>query len=134
MKPKQALFRAAIFLAVITVAYNVVEGIFAVYFGLADETLALFGFGLDSFVEVISGIGIWHMVVRMRKYGDEHRDRFETRALKITGTAFYLLAVGLVVSSIYNLVTGARPEATVWGIVIAGLSILVTCWLILEKL
>lgn len=133
MKPKQSLFRVAIFLAIITVAYNVVEGIAAVYFGLEDETLALFGFGLDSFVEVVSGIGIWHMVIRMRKYGDEHRDQFETRALKITGTAFYLLTAGLIISAIYNLITSAFPKTTVWGIVISGLSILVMWWLIREK-
>ncbi len=124
----------AIFLAIFTVAYNVIEGVAAVYFGLQDETLALFGFGLDSIVEVISGIGIWHMVLRIRKIGDEHRDHFEKRALKITGSAFYLLAVGLIVSSIYNLISGAHPETTLWGIMIAGLSILVMWWLIREKI
>ena len=63
MKSKESLFQFAIILAVITVIYNVFEGIASVYFGLEDETLALFGFGLDSFVEVMSGIGIWHMVL-----------------------------------------------------------------------
>ena len=61
MKSKESLFQFAIILAVITVIYNLFEGVAAVYFGLEDETLALFGFGLDSFVEVMSGIGIWHM-------------------------------------------------------------------------
>ena len=133
VQSKQSLFQMAIFLAILTVVYNIIEGIAAVYFGLEDETLALFGFGLDSFVEVISGIGIWHMVLRMRKNGDEHRDAFEKRALKITGSAFYLLTIGLIISSIYNLISGAHPETTFWGIVIAGLSILVMWWLIREK-
>jgi len=48
----------AIVLAYITIFYNLAEGIVSVYFGLEDETLSLFGFGLDSFVEVISGVGI----------------------------------------------------------------------------
>jgi len=133
MKSKESLFQMAIFLAIFTVIYNVIEGIVSVYFGQEGETLALFGFGLDSFVEVISGIGIWHMVMRIRKIGDEHRDHFEKRALKITGSAFYLLFIGLVISSIYNLISGARPETTFWGIVISGISILVMWWLMRTK-
>ena len=72
MKSKADYLIFAIFLAVITVVYNVFEGLTAVYFGLEDETLALFGFGLDSFVEVISGMGIWHMVLRIQRNEDEH--------------------------------------------------------------
>ena len=105
----------------------------SVYFGMAHETLALFGFGLDSFVEVISGVGIWHMVLRIRQNGDEHRDKFEKTALKITGTVFYLLAVGLLVTSIYNLINGSKPENTLWGVIIASISILVMWWLIYNK-
>ena len=120
-------------MAVLTVVYNVFEGLAAVYFGLEDETLALFGFGLDSFVEVISGVGIWHMVLRIQRNEDEHHDHFEQTALKITGTAFYLLAVGLFFTSSYNLVTGSRPETTLWGVVIASISILVMWWLVNNK-
>ena len=53
------LYRQASLLAYVTIGYNMVEGLVSVWFGLDDETFALFGFGLDSFVEVISGIGIW---------------------------------------------------------------------------
>ena len=56
------LYRKASLLALITIFYNLAEGIISVWFGAADETISLFGFGLDSFVEVMSGIGIWHMV------------------------------------------------------------------------
>ena len=113
--------------------YNVFEGLVAVYFGLEDETLALFGFGLDSFVEVISGIGIWHMVLRIKRNEDEHRDNFEKTALKITGSVFYLLAVGLFITSIYNLITRSIPETTLWGVVIASISIFVMWGLIYYK-
>lgn len=133
MKTRESLLKFAVFLAVVTVLYNIFEGIAAVYFGLEDETLALFGFGLDSFVEVISGVGIWHMVLRIRKNSDEHKDHFEKRALKITGSAFYLLSIGLIISSVYNLILGAHPENTFWGIVIAALSILAMWRLIIEK-
>ena len=113
--------------------YNVFEGLVAVYFGLEDETLALFGFGIDSFVEVISGMGILHMILRIQKNEDENRDHFEKTALKVTGTAFYLLASGLFITSIFNIINASRPEATLWGVVIASVSILVMWWLIYNK-
>ena len=130
---KENLLKTAVFLAVLTIGYNVIEGIASVYFGLDDETLALFGFGLDSFVEVISGIGILHMVLRIQQKGDDQRDNFEKKALRVTGTSFYLLTIGLLFFGITNLFTGAQPENTFWGIVVAGLSIFVMWWLINEK-
>lgn len=63
------LYKTATLLALITIGYNIAEGAVSVWFGAADETLSLFGFGVDSFVEVISGIGIWHMVRRIRSNG-----------------------------------------------------------------
>ena len=80
------LYKWASVLALITIFYNILEGIVSVYFGLEDETIALFGFGLDSFVEVISGVGIWHMVRRLRQNGNENPDIFEIQALRITGS------------------------------------------------
>ncbi|MEK7852009.1 MAG: hypothetical protein AAB275_08995, partial [Deltaproteobacteria bacterium] len=61
------LYQWANTLALITIFYNIGEGLVSVYFGLEDETIALFGFGIDSFVEVISGIGIWHMIRRFKQ-------------------------------------------------------------------
>lgn len=133
MKSKKLLLKFAIFLAIVTVFYNLIEGFVSVYFGLNDDSLALFGFGLDSFVEVISGIGIWHMVLRIKQDGNKHRDHFEKRALQITASAFYLLAIGLVISSIYNLYSGAFPDTTFWGVVIAVISIIVMWRLIRAK-
>ena len=93
------LYQKANWLALITIYYNLLEGAVSVFFGFQDETLSLFGFGVDSFVEVISGIGVWHMIHRFRQSTDEKIDRFEQRALKITGTAFYLLTAGLTVTA-----------------------------------
>lgn len=118
-------------LALITIYYNIAEGLVSVFFGLEDESIALFGFGVDSFVEVISGIGIWHMVRRVRRNEAEAPDRFERTALKVTGSAFYLLTAGLAATGLVNLYQGHRPETTVWGIVISLVSIL-TMWLLIR--
>ena len=130
-KEKESLYRWAYALAVITIFYNVLEGLVSIYFGVEDKTLALFGFGLDSFVEVISGVGIWHMVKRIRKNHNANPDHFERQALKITGTAFYLLSVGLIVTALINIYQGHKPETTFWGIVISLISI-VTMWLLIH--
>ncbi|MCB0748195.1 MAG: hypothetical protein KDC90_12105, partial [Ignavibacteriae bacterium] len=96
------LIEKAQFLAIVTIFYNIAEGIISIFFGLQDETLALFGFGVDSFVEVISGIGILHMIIRMKLSKVEKRDGFERTALKITGYSFFILAGGLILGSAYN--------------------------------
>ncbi|MDQ7786567.1 MAG: cation transporter [Thermodesulfovibrionales bacterium] len=126
-KEKVLLYKWANVLALITIFYNIMEGLVSVYFGVEDETLALFGFGLDSFVEVISGIGIWHMINRIRRNAGTNSDSFERQALKITGTAFYILSVGLIVTALINLYQGHKPETTLWGIVISLVSIF-TMW------
>ncbi|HLO25789.1 MAG TPA: cation transporter [Geobacteraceae bacterium] len=125
------LYRRAIQLALITIGYNIVEGLVSVWFGLDDETFALFGFGLDSFVEVISGVGIWHMVRRQRAAGGAAPDRFERRALRITGGAFYLLAGSLAATALVNIFQHHRPTTTFWGIVVSLVSI-VSMWLLIR--
>src|SRR5215510_10566241 len=88
-------WKYALWLALFTIFYNLAEGLISVFFGLSDETLTLFGFGIDSFIEVLSGIGILAMVLRIRQHPDTPRSQFEKTALRVTGTSFYLLAVGL---------------------------------------
>ncbi len=125
------LYSFASALAIITIGYNIIEGIVSVFFGLEDGTMSLFGFGVDSFVEVVSGIGIWHMVRRIRNNQSENPDRFEQTALKITGAGFYVLTVGLSITAAIDLYQGHRPETTFWGIVVSIVSI-ATMWLLIH--
>lgn len=129
----QKLYARATALALFTIFYNVIEGVVSVWFGVADETLSLFGFGLDSFIEVISAVGIWHMVKRINGNGGESRDDFEQRALKITGWAFYALTLILVLTALNNIMTGQRPETTLSGVIISTISILFMWYLIRQK-
>lgn len=118
-----SLVNIALALSLITIFYNIAEGVVSVAFGFNDETLALFGFGLDSFVEVISGIGIFHLIIRMKNNPIEKRDNFERTALKVTGFSFYLLAAGLVIASILLIIKDVKPETTIVGIIISLISI-----------
>lgn len=130
---KDKLYRHARFLALFTIFYNLVEGGASVWMGAADETLALFGFGVDSFIEVISAIGVWHMLRRIKANAGETRDEFEQRALRITGAAFYTLSVGLVLTAGINIYHQHKPETTLWGIIISLLSISFMWFLIHQK-
>src|SRR5574338_527108 len=108
----------ALWLAVFTILYNLAEGLISIFFGISDETLTLFGFGVDSFIEVMSGIGILAMVLRIRQSPETPRSQFERTALRVTGTSFYLLAIGLGATAIYNLFTAHKPTTTIPGLII----------------
>lgn len=133
MTDSSKLYRVAFGLAMFTIFYNIAEGLISTYFGFADESLALFGFGLDSFIEVISGIGIAHMILRIQQNPNGKRDDFERTALRITGAAFYILVFVLVVSSAYNIWTHHKPLTTMFGVVISIISILVMWVLVIWK-
>ena len=123
----------ALWLAVFTIGYNLLEGLVSVTLGAEDEALSLFGFGVDSFIEVMSGIGILAMVLRIRQDTEAPRSTFEQTALRITGTSFYILAVGLGITAVYNLISGHKPASAVPGIIIAVISIAVMWALVWAK-
>lgn len=128
---KSNLYSTAAALALFTIVYNIIEGIVSVSFGIEDGSMSLFGFGVDSFVEVVSGIGIWHMVRRIRNSGTENLDHFEQTALRITGGGFYVLTIGLSITAAVNLYQGHKPDTAFWGIVVSMVSI-AAMWLLIH--
>ena len=133
MEQQIRLYKLAYRLSLFTIFYNIIEGIVSMSLGYQDETLTLFGFGVDSFIEVMSGIGIAVMITRIRQNPDSPKNDFEIKALKITGTAFYLLSIGLLTGTVINIINHHRPETTFWGIVISIVSIVVMIWLMMAK-
>ena len=131
MENTNKFYTRALWLAIITVVYNLLEGLVAIYFGVADETLALFGFGVDSFIEVLSGAGIIAMIFRIRNNPDTERSQFEVTALRVTGVSFYILTVGLGITVIVNLISEHKPETTLAGLIISLISI-ATMWLLIR--
>ena len=130
---EEKLYKKAYLLSLFTIVYNLAEGLISMLFGYEDQTLALFGFGVDSFIEVMSGIGIAIMILRIKQNPQSSKSEFEVKALKITGTAFYLLSAGLLVGIVSSLITHHKPESTFWGIVISLVSIVVMVWLMQAK-
>ena len=130
---EEKLLQRAFLLSLFTIVYNLAEGIVSMLFGYEDGTLALFGFGVDSFIEVISGIGIAIMILRIKANPRSPKSEFEIKSLEITGSAFYLLSAGLLVGIISSLITDHKPETTFWGIIISLVSIVTMVWLMQAK-
>lgn len=133
-KETSRLYKIAFGLAVFTIIYNIFEGLIATFIGFSDDSLTLFGFGVDSFIETISGFGILHMVTRIQRNPNSNRDDYERTALRITGFSFYALVIGLVATSVYNFATGQQPQTTFWGLIIAVISIAIMGILVYYKI
>jgi divalent metal cation (Fe/Co/Zn/Cd) transporter len=113
------LGRRAQALAGFSVAYNVVEAAIAITAGVVAGSVALVGFGLDSIVEVSSGLIIlW----QFRHAIPEQRER---QALRLMALAFFGLAAYVTFESVRALLTGHEPDRSLVGIVLAAVSLAV---------
>ena len=111
----------------LTIAWNVVEGVVAVASGFLSGSIALIGFGVDSFIETSSGgVLLWRL--RAEKRGQD-AERVERIALKLVGVSFLLLAAYVAIDSIKSLIEKEAPERSIVGIVVAVLSLIVMPWL-----
>lgn len=106
-----------------TVAYNTAEGLISIIAGLIAGSVSLLGFGLDSLIEVTSGVALlW----RLHQDADEsRREAVERISLRIVGGCFLALAVYVTYDSSLTLVRHETPERSILGIGIAAVSIVV---------
>ena len=117
---RDRLGRRAQLLAAASVAYNAIEALIAIAAGVVAGSVALVGFGLDSVVEVSSGLIIlWQFTHRL----PETRER---QALRLMAFAFFALATYVTVESLRGLVgtSEAAPSPVGIGLAIASLIIM----------
>jgi divalent metal cation (Fe/Co/Zn/Cd) transporter len=129
-----SLYRKAAAFAIFLCIYNILEGGVSIFLGISDESLTLFGFGIDSLVEVTSNIGVIYMIRRIRQNPTGDRTAFERTALKITGYGFYVLTLVLSVGIIFSFLEVHKPETTLWGIVISISSIIVMYFVLTSQI
>ncbi len=116
---REQLGRRAQLLAATSVSYNVLECVIAVAAGAAASSIALVGFGLDSLVEVGSGLVIlW----QFRHPLPETRER---QALRLIGLSFFALAAYVAVEAVRNLVGAERAHTSGVGVALAIASLLI---------
>ena len=124
----------ALLLSYVTVGYNVLEGVISLLAGYLAGSIALVGFGLDSFVESLSG-GI--MIWRFRRHADltpEEEERREKLAIKLVGWTFFGLAAYVLYESLKKLIYQEAPDPSLLGIVIALVSLVLMPLLFFLKL
>lgn len=117
------LHKRALSLSYFTVGFTILGGIISVIMGLLSGSIALVGFGLDSFIESLSaGVMIW----RFRKHGkisEEEEERVEKKAVKFVAFTFFILAAYILYESVENLYFQKIPNPSLIGIVIAVISL-----------
>ncbi len=113
-----------------TIAWNVGEAVLTIGLGIAAASLALVGFGTDSVVEIgASLVVVWHL--GSSSAADDRRRT--SRALRLVGTAFAVLALVLAVVAGRDLVTGRRPGESPWGIAYLAVTAVVMLGLAVSK-
>jgi divalent metal cation (Fe/Co/Zn/Cd) transporter len=124
----------ALQLSYVTVGYNIVEGVLSLLAGGLAGSIALVGFGMDSFVESLSG-GI--MIWRFRRHADltpEEEERREKLAIKLVGWTFFGLAAYVLYESLEKLIFQEAPAPSLLGIFIALVSLILMPLLFFLKL
>ncbi|NIP31613.1 MAG: cation diffusion facilitator family transporter [Candidatus Dadabacteria bacterium] len=122
---KESSFRYALNLSYFTVAYNFIEGFLSILAGLLSGSIALVGFGLDSFIESLSGsVMIWRFY-ESRHFSDEEHERREKIAIKLVSYSFFVFGAYVLYESVKKLYFVEAPEPSIFGIIIALVSIIV---------
>jgi cation diffusion facilitator family transporter len=125
----------ALALAFFTVAYNLVEGGVAMLGAALSGSNALLGFGLDSFVESLSGMVMVWRFWRFDPTADDEEEfeNIERRAARLVGYSFFILGGYVVLDAGYALYQQEAPETSLIGIGLALASLIVMPVLFLLK-
>jgi len=103
------LLRRGLYLEYATLGWNVVGVVIVVAAAVAARSVALAGFGLDSFIEIFASvIMVWQLTGV-----DQHRER---RALRLIGGAFFALAAYILGQEAFTFISGIRPTTSIGGI------------------
>lgn len=131
---RQAALQRGLRLEYLTVGWNVVEGSVAVLAALAAGSVALLGFGIDSFVEMTSGlILIWRLRAERRATCAHDLERLDQVAHKLVACSLFLLAGYVAFEAAKSLITHEHPQPTLIGVVITVLSLGMMAWLARAK-
>jgi divalent metal cation (Fe/Co/Zn/Cd) transporter len=112
--------RRARLLSWISLAWMGAEGGIALVAGILAGSIALIGFGIDSFIE-----GVASLVIVWRFTGSRLlSERSERRAQKLVAVQFFLLAPYVTFEAIRHLVGGAHAETSWLGIALTTSSLI----------
>jgi divalent metal cation (Fe/Co/Zn/Cd) transporter len=120
--------RRGVRLEAVTVGWKVLEGIVAVAAGVLASSVALVGFGVDSFVETASGLVVgWRLrAEQIGRPDPERAEVLEHRAGRIAGALLLALAAFIAVDAIRRIAgLGEPPRESPVGIALTAISLAV---------
>ena len=118
--------RMGLMLVGATLAYNIGEGILAMWAGVHAHSIALVGFGLDSFIEcAAAGVLLWRLAIEARGASAAIIARSERRVHRFIGGTFFALAVYVLIQAGWTLWQQQTVEESVLGIVLAVVSLVI---------
>jgi len=132
---RPASVRSALRLEYLTVSWNVVEGVIAILAALAAGSVAILGFGIDSFVECASAlVMIWRLrAERAQRLSESHLHAVEQRARRLVAGSLFLLGGYVAFDAIETLLTRDRPAFSAIGSLLLVVSIGLMIWLARAK-
>jgi divalent metal cation (Fe/Co/Zn/Cd) transporter len=134
MSDRASLLKHALRLEYLTVGWNVIEAVIAIGAGLAANSVALVGFGIDSVVESVSGgVLIWRLRAEETGMDGKAVERLDRRAHKLVSGSLFALAAYVGIDAGRALWTRDQPEASMVGIALTALSMMVMAWLARAK-
>jgi divalent metal cation (Fe/Co/Zn/Cd) transporter len=120
---RQSLVKRGTRLSYFTIAWNSLEGLIAVVAGAVAGSISLVGFGIDSFIEVVSGATLlWRMTVDADVKSREQSERF---SLRVVGICFLSLAAYVTYESCSDFTSRKAPRHSIAGIILACISLVV---------
>jgi divalent metal cation (Fe/Co/Zn/Cd) transporter len=123
---RAASVRTGVRVEVFTVLWMILEAAVSVGAGIRAGSALLTAFGIDSVIELVSGaILLWRLALEARGEETEQVERAEHRAAWVVAIALVLLCLYVLLTAIYGLITRARPEGSLVGIVIAAAAVVV---------
>jgi len=127
--------RIGVWLVAVTMAYNAVEALIAVWSGVSAQSIALVGFGLDSVIELAAATMLfWRLRVEARGADHETIERTERTVLRFVGATFLLLAAYVTFEAVWGLWHSVTPGESRIGIALAVASLVIMPLVALGKL
>jgi len=107
--------RRGVRLEALTIAWMLIEGTVAIGAGVAARSVLLTAFGIDSVIELLSGLALYR-----RLTGSESLER---QTVRLSAVLLLALCGYVVVSSVAGLALGLRPEGSVAGLAVSAAAI-----------
>lgn len=123
---RAVLLTQALHLEYGTVGWNLIEGVIAIGAALSAGSIALLGFGVDSFVESLSGgILIWRLKAEQRGHDGCSIAELDRKAHRLVAVSLFVLAAYILADSSHSLYAAEKPSVSAVGMVLAAVSMVV---------